>query len=224
MTPSKIALSLITLFFAGFAQAGFPPGAVTLESVTFAGSGCPAGSVNAVLAPDGSAITLLYDAFEAKVLGATSSAVKKCDVVIKLRKPQLYSFALEAADFRGFVGLEHGARATQQVKIETGSGKLGKLNLNLASQQWRGPISEDYILTAVKPVEGMKYLSCLQPNKKAELKVKSTITLENFGSGAEGQIAVDSVDGRLVQRYNLKWMNCIQVGIGVLNGLDQLFH
>lgn len=224
MTPKKIVLSLLTLLFATGAEAGFPPGAVTLESVTFAGSGCPAGSVSAVLAPDGSAITVMYDAFEAKIGGATSTAQKKCDVVIKMRKPQLYSFALEAADFRGFVGLQYGARATQQVKIETGSGKLAKLNLNLASHQWQGPIMKDYMLTAVKPVEGMKYLSCLQPNKKAELKVKSTITLENFGSGAEGQIAVDSVDGRLVQKYNLKWMNCIQVGIGVLNGLDQLFH
>lgn len=212
-------LAALTLTAASTASAGFRPGEVVLESVVFSGTGCPAGTVRAELAPDASAITILYDAFQAQT-GATVFADRKnCEVIIKMRKPNIYSFALESADFRGFVYAQRGARATQEVKIETGMGDLAKANVNLAAKSWVGPVNENFILTAVKPVEGLKYLSCLQPRKDARLRVKSTVTVENGGSRAEAMITVDSVDGRLVQRYNLKWMNCLEVGAGLIGRL-----
>lgn len=195
----------------------FDPREVQIQSLTFAGNGCPAGSARAVLAPDASAITIMYDQFQAEVGAGRQMDRKKCDLILKFKKPKLYSFAIESADFRGFVHLERGARATQEVKLESGHGDLAKVNLNLGLQSWLGPVSENYILTAVKPHEGLKYLSCLQPTKDGKLRVKSTVTVENGRNGAEGMIAVDSVDGRLVQRYKLRWMNCVEVGVGALD-------
>lgn len=224
MTLKHILLTATVLTSASLAHAqfNFNPREVRIESVTFAGNGCPAGSARAVLAPDASAITIMYDQFEAQIGPATAVAQKKCDLVVKLSKPKLFSFAIESADFRGFVYLERGARATQDVKLETGHGDLAKVNLNLGTQSWLGPVNQNYTLTAVKPHEGLKYLSCLQPKKEGRLRVKSTITLENGRNRSEGLITVDSVDGRLVQRYNLRWMNCVNVGVGLLDGLIRL--
>ena len=223
MTLSSSTLaSILIILIANPALARFNPRDVRLESVTFAGSGCPGGSARAVLAPDASAITIMYDQFQAEV-GATRPIDRKnCDVIIRMTKPQLYSFAVESADFRGFVCLERGARATQEVKLETGHGDLAKVNLNMGVQSWLGPVNQNYVLTAVKPIEGMKYLSCLQPKRDGRLRVKSTITVENGRNRSEGLIAVDSMDGRLVQRYNLRWMNCVNVGIGLIDGLIRL--
>lgn len=210
------------LFVGLFAQSiawGFRPGEVEILSVTAVGAGCPGGSARAVLAPDASAVTVIYDGFEARVSGPVTSTRKQCDVSIKLKKPKLFAFAVESADFRGFVGLQRGAKASQRVKIESGTGTIGKVNVNLAQQTWRGPLEEGFNVSAVKPVEGLKYLSCLQPNKDALLKIKSDILVENGGTGAEGLIAIDSFDGGLVQKYNLKWMNCVAVGIGIIGGL-----
>lgn len=210
-------LSLLMLSQASLAQ--FSPGQVSIQSVTLAGSGCPAGTARAVLAPDGSSLTVMYDQFEARADSAQPLARKNCEVLVKIRKPVIYAFAVESADFRGFVGLDHGTRATQKVKVETGSGKLAKVNVNLAQQAWRGPLNENFTISAVKPVEGLKYLSCFQPKKDAQLKIKSEIVVENGGGSSQGLITIDSFDGSLVQKYNLKWINCLQAGIGLIDFL-----
>lgn len=225
MTPSTLrslqigGLFLITLLACAFAQAQLRPGDVALESVQLAGTGCPAGSARAELSPDGTALTILYDRFQAQVGRTVHTARANCQVLVRIRKPQLYSFAVESADFRGFVALERGARAEQRVRIETGSDALARINVNIGAQSWLGPLNQNFTVSAARPVEGLKYLSCLQPQRSAQLNVMSTITLENGRSNAEGLIAVDSFDGSLVQRYRLRWMNCVQVGAGIIGGI-----
>lgn len=218
----RISILTTSILISAQAGANIRPGDVAVESVVMSGNGCPAGTVQVVLAPDASAITLLYDQLQAEANASVHQARKNCDVIIKFRKPKLYSFAIESADFRGYVYLEHGARAQQVVKLETGSGDLAKLNLNIGAKSWVGPVDQNFVLRAVKPVEGMKYLSCLQPKKDGRLRVKSTITAENGTSSAQALIAVDSVDGRLVQKYNLKWINCLEFGLGLIDQLGRL--
>lgn len=220
---AKISLlALLTTISVNEAKAQFNPfnpAEVRIDSVTFAGSGCPSGSVRALLAPDASAITILYDSFQAQVDRSNPNDRKSCDVVIKLKKPRLYSFAIVSADFRGFVYLDRGSRASQTVRLETGHGDLARLNLNLGVQSWQGPVNENYVLRAVKPVEGLKYLSCLQPKREGRLRVKSTVAVETGRNGTEGTITVDSFDGSIVQTYNLRWMDCLKLGIGAIDGL-----
>jgi hypothetical protein len=212
---------LFTIMLSTQAWANFNPSEVGIESVTAAGNGCHAGSVQVILAPDASAITVLYDQLQAQADSVTHQQRKNCDVIIKFKKPKIYSFAIESADFRGYVFLERGAKAQQVVKLETGTGDLAKLNLNIGARTWIGPVDENFILRAQKPNEGLKFLSCIQPKQQGRLRVKSVITVENGRSDAQALISVDSLDGRLVQRYNLKWVNCLEFSRDLIEALGR---
>jgi hypothetical protein len=192
---------------------------VEIESINYSGTGCPAGSVRAILAPDASALTVLYDRFEARVNNIEPNSKKNCKVILRIKKPKFFSFAVESADFRGFVALSPGVKATQKVNLQTGQGTLGDININLGMQVWQGPINDNFLVKAVKPLNELKYLNCFQPKNSANLEINSVSILENGGVGKEGIIAMDTTDASLVQRYNLKWINCIEKGIGVIGGL-----
>lgn len=214
-----LAATVVTALSPSTAQAQFRPGEVKIRSVSSGGSGCPEGSVRAEIAPDGSSISVLYDQFQARVGPGVNVDRKDCNVMIILDKPAIFSFALESADFRGFVHVSPGSRARQKVTVFSGLGDLMRVNVNLGNQVWNSPTSQNYVLQAVKPVEGLSFLGCIPPNKKARMQIKSEAIVENGGSGAEAMISVDTADGRLVQRYNLRWINCLQAGGGIIGGI-----
>lgn len=62
-----------------------------------------------------------------------------CDLRLKLRKPRAMTFAFASADFRGFVNLEAGARASQRVRLAGGFNEDGQRDVNLSQQTWIGP-------------------------------------------------------------------------------------
>jgi hypothetical protein len=220
MTPQikKCFLSL-SLFLGLISLANESFAGVEIASINYAGTGCPAGSVRAVLAPDASSLTVMYDHFEARVNNIEPNVKKDCKIILTIKKPKFSAFAIESADFRGFVGLSPGVKATQKVNVRTGQGTLGDINVNLGMQVWNGPFNDNFLLKAVKPVNELKYLSCFQPKNSANLEITSTSILENGGVGREGILAVDTVDSTLVQKYNLKWINCIATGIGAIGRL-----
>ena len=65
---------------------------IKLKSVEYRGSGCPQGSVRAVLAPDGSAFSVLYDRYNTEVGEQISLARKTCSVILHLIKPRNLGF------------------------------------------------------------------------------------------------------------------------------------
>jgi len=113
--PFTTTLALALAVPACQATAGGPSGhEVTIESIAFAGSGCPAGSVSGQLSTDLTTITLLYGSFVAqagKNLSGTEYR-KNCQLNVKLRYPEGYQFSVFKADYRGYAQLPEGDTGT----------------------------------------------------------------------------------------------------------------
>lgn len=92
-----------------------PTGGVSFTSldVDLDGSGCKPGDASVSIARDNSAMTIIFDNFEAadgpKAGKATSRAF--CRVTIGVNSPG-YAFDITSADFRGYVSIDKGVEAS----------------------------------------------------------------------------------------------------------------
>ncbi len=195
--------SLLLLASSAFAQ-------VTLTGVEYAGAGCPQGHVNVVLTPDGSSFSVLYDAYDLRVDQGVRQAESTCAITLHIRKPRKMGIQIEEADFRGFVALDAGVTATQKVQVMTGPNHgHQQLSAEFGTQVWQGPVSDNYLLRAVRAVNKRPgVLDCVPPREDTDILVNSQVQLVNYGVGKFGQVTVDSVDGIIVQKFVMKLINC----------------
>ena len=187
----------------------FDPREIQVQSIDYGGDGCPQGTVTTILSPDATTLTVLYDAFTARVGGGVGEERRSCNVTLRLKKPRLWSFSVDSVDFRGHIHLDHGVRAEQKVDFSSGPTRIG-FNQSFGFQRWVGPISQNYMLSTVRPLQGPQILTCLPPRENTKIELKSSIRLAGGGGHRGGMMSVDSADGRLVQTYRLTWVSCLQ--------------
>lgn len=187
----------------------FNPRDIEIESVDYGGDGCRPGTVAVVLSPDASELSVLFDEFQTRVGADVSNSRSKCDVRVRIKKPRLWSYRIDSVDFRGFVHLDAGVRAEQKIDFQNGPSHAG-FNKSFGYQRWTGPVSQNYLLTTIKPLNGPDLLSCLPAKKSVDLKLRSSIELKGGGGHKGGMMAVDSADGRVIHRYRLSWISCLK--------------
>lgn len=118
---------------------------VTLGQAQYAGSGCPSGSVNAVLGPDGRRLSVFYQQFLAEAGGATGRPIdrKDCRIAIPVHVPSGFSVSILPADYRGFNALPVGARSTLMIE-HFFAGARGQV----FSRTFTGPLNADFLIPA----------------------------------------------------------------------------
>jgi len=143
------------LFFAALAAAapatrpalgGAPSGhEVQIKSISFAGSGCPAGTVSGQLSSDLTTLTLLFAQFTAQA-GSGIPAVeyrKNCQLNVKLQYPQGWQWSVFKADYRGYAYLPSGGKGTCKATYYfSGSSQQMSSTIILT-----GPYDNNYIKT-----------------------------------------------------------------------------
>jgi hypothetical protein len=97
------------------APAGPNPNDVFIKSFTYAGSGCPAGSVANATDASKQVLTLLYDNYVASIGPGTAvtDRRKNCQLNLDIHYPQGWQFSLFSADYRGFEDLDKGVTGQQ---------------------------------------------------------------------------------------------------------------
>jgi Domain of unknown function (DUF4360) len=94
-------LATATLMTA-FMSPAFAAAKVEITGAGYGGSGCPGGSANVTVSPDGQELSILFDKFIA--LGnKPSESRKSCNLSIPIKVPQGYQISLYDADYRGYV-------------------------------------------------------------------------------------------------------------------------
>src|SRR4051812_22208688 len=103
---------------AELAGIGVPnPSGAYFAAVRANGSGCPKGSYDANISPDGQTFTVTFNAFEGSVEAGQSLAVKDCNLSIDLQSPQGLSFTVSSFLYQGYALLtEPGMSARQTAK------------------------------------------------------------------------------------------------------------
>src|SRR5690606_1233380 len=119
------------------------PNTISLGLPEHAGTGCPIGTVAAVVSPDGGQLSILYDQFVAEVGGMTGRSIdrKNCNVAIPVHVPNGLSVSVLQVDYRGFNFLPVGGRSTFNVEYFF-AGTRGPV----FTRTFTGPLTDDYFI------------------------------------------------------------------------------
>ncbi len=142
-----LALTLLALATLS-AQAQMPPYA-SIKSVEIDGSGCDAGSANAIMTSDLNFLSILYDRFSVEIGSGTANPgsramEKNCTINVMVQVPPGWNFQFDSADYRGYVEVPNKMTlAYQVITAEVYGGRGIAFDQNLI----RGPKRENFTTT-----------------------------------------------------------------------------
>ncbi len=161
---------------------------VEIAGLSFAGSGCSAGSVASLLSDDLTAITLLYDSFIA-LAGSGSSAAdkrKNCQVAVKLHYPSGWQFTVLRVDYRGYAGLQKGDSGTCKATYYF-SGEREQVSSTLTIP---GPYNDNYFKVDMLDIESNVWSPCGQ---EGMLNINSEVRISPIGTTHDAIMTVGLV-------------------------------
>lgn len=136
----KIAM-LASLFVSMFAQANASQ--LQLGMPAIGGTGCPAGSAQAILSPDNTQISILFDNFIAEAGGNGKQLDRKsCNIAIPVQVPQGFSVSVFKMDYRGYVSVPMGGQGEIRASYFF-AGSQGPTFY----QRFNGGTNRDYLFT-----------------------------------------------------------------------------
>lgn len=189
---------------AATAAAAQTPAYARIRSISYAGSGCPAGTVAENMAPDLRAFTLLFDSYVAEAgPGIPLSASRKnCQVLIDMDFPQGWSYTIFTVDYRGFMSLDRNVVGTQKSTYYfQGSSAQAPLQSNFT-----GPRSGDYQIRDTLGLNAVVWSPCGQ---QRALNINTQVRVDNARNRAgSGLMTLDSIDGALRHIYGISWRRC----------------
>jgi hypothetical protein len=198
------ALSVAAVALSAATAQAEAPSWVTIRSVSYAGSGCPAGSVAENVAPDLTALTLLFDSYIAEAGPGVPFREKRknCQINIDLNFPQGWSFTLFKADYRGYAALERGTTG-EQVSTYYFQGDSSQTSLK---SKFYGARDGDYLITDELLLAAQIWSPC---GAKRSLNINTQVRVDNArNQHASALLTVDSVDATLKHVYGIKWKRC----------------
>ena len=177
------------------------PDWVRFRSISYAGTGCPAGTVAKNIAPDRLAFTLLFDSYVAEAGPAIpfSQTRKNCQINLDLEFPAGWTYTVFAVDYRGFANLQAGVRGTQKSSyyFQGGTGPSAQSTLY-------GPTQRDYFYRDVFAAQAWSICRVFR-----SLNINSQVRVDNsFAPANSGVMTVDSIDGQVVHTYGITWRRC----------------
>ncbi len=195
-------LSVSSFSGVAMAELGPDPSSVRINGISYAGSGCPAGSVSQNLSEDAKAFTLLFDSYVAETGPGMplSLARKNCQVVVDLRFPQGWSYSLFTVDYRGYARLESGTSG-QQVSSYYFQGQPKTGNLRTT---YYGPAERDYQIRDTLGLDALVWSPC-GANRALNMNTQVRVTAP---SQRRALMTIDSIDGELKHIYGVKWRRC----------------
>ena len=201
----KVGIAVVAGFvsltsFSAFAQ-GPDPSQVYVNNFTYAGSGCPSGTVASDISEDAQAFTLLFDRYiaEAGPGIARSENRKNCNVLLNLHVPAGWSFTIMSVDYRGFAQLDSGTIG-EEVSEYYFQGQRGPA----FSTSLRGPYNDDYVVSDDIPIQDMVWSQC---GVNRALNIKTQVRV-NASYNRRALMTLDSIDGEFRQIYHMQWRRC----------------
>ncbi|KAF8464253.1 hypothetical protein BDZ91DRAFT_697864 [Kalaharituber pfeilii] len=175
--------------------------AVNIEAIGYAGSGCPANSVNIVPQNNFQEVKLEFISYVA-MIGPhipQSENRKNCAITLLISHPPGWSIAVYQADYKGRLQLDDGVDATQRSEYWW-DGDTAELESN-----WFGPQPwQDYSFTDILNKE--VWSSC---KGNSLLKANTQIRLDNSKNpDGSGFITTDSITNKVTHICYLKWKKC----------------
>lgn len=185
----------------GGPRVGPDPTKVYVQAITYAGTGCPEGSVASALDAERDQLTIAFDGFVASKGPGVSptQASKGCQVNLDLHIPQGWQYSIATMEYRGFVQLPKKMKASQQATYYF----QGDGDFATADSSFAGPVSRDYLIRDTLPFSTVAWSSC---NTSRPLSITTQLDLK--GGTEAGQISTTGIEGRLNFVIGLRWKPC----------------
>ncbi|KAI1840045.1 hypothetical protein JX265_013531 [Neoarthrinium moseri] len=182
-----------------------PPTGVVIEGISYAGSGCNAGTVAGAISKDLSTITLLYDSFVAQAGSGIkpAEARKNCQLNLQLRLPQGWQFSVFKADYRGYGFLQKGDKGVVKSTYYF-SGDSSQVS---STQTLTGPYDDNYLKTDQFGLQSTVWSPC---GEEGLLNVNSEVRVTPLNTNNSALLTVDSTDFKFTQIHYLQWQQCVR--------------
>jgi hypothetical protein len=177
-------------------KAARPPGAGGIESVSYVGTGCGAGTTHDI-SDDKQAITTIYSQFVASAGPSDdpANATKNCLTMMQIDVPAGWQYSIETAVDRGFVGIERDVTATRQsVYVISGNPVFVP-----PTARFKGEKNDEYEMIDVSADKPGAWSAC---GGGQALWIATQVEVKSANRQRGGQITVDSSDAEL------QWRRC----------------
>lgn len=179
-----------------------------IQMPSYGGTGCPQGSVSAVLSPDQKTLSVLFDSYIAHAGGATGAdrSAVNCQLNIPFTVPAGYRVQVVKLDYRGYSLIPKGARSTivAGVRYLEIDGRPIQAPRTLRRKVFVGPRQENFQLTSI--LRGPHWSPC---GKSFVLAAESNVHVQTSRMGGEVLSTIDSLDAvQLPVQYALRWQRC----------------
>lgn len=159
---------------------------VYFQAPAIAGSGCPAGTTDFAITPDGQTLTILFDAYSA------DPGNKTCNIAVPVHVPNGFQVSLMTADYRGFVEGRADLRRSYFFAGEVGPTLVTPFNAGGGREY----TERDNLTTSSN-----SFARCGQD---VNLRIQSRITTKTNNSS----ISVDSLDLNNGMVFQLQYQRC----------------
>ena len=211
--PSRYALSCAValaglLLVPGLATADEVP-ARTLDPADIAGieiglpitggSGCPAGTVSAVLSPDYTTLSILYDAYVAQTTDDQAMVRRSCNVAVPLYVPPGLSVSVFRTDYRGYASIPDDGRGNFRVEYFFAGSRGPTVTRNFSEGY-----DEEFLLRDETPLD---IWSRCGDEIIARINSSAMARRPSY-SEQQALVAIDSMDITAEMELYLRWRTC----------------
>lgn len=180
---------------------------VYIDGYSYAGSGCPAGSVAGTFAPDGSFLNLAFDQYSAQVYPGSKpgESRKNCQISFNLHYPPGWSLTFFDTTYFGYIDLDKKVTAKQTSSYRWGGSKSTATFFST----WVGDIDETYTFTDTLEQSAYVWSPCKGKGASSSLVINTSIQTENSkNKKGSGLITTDAIEGLVRQKYGCTWKKC----------------
>lgn len=184
--------------FANFLQLG---------NLSYQGSGCPSGTLSAILTPDGQGLSLLFDQFIAEAGGVNSSGerqkwdLKNCVITMNFIVPTGQQMTIKKIDYRGFSGLPQGSKGKVQIRYSF-SRRQGLVYTDV----FQGEKFQDFFFSHSIESRSRVWSAC---QENPLLQIHAELESRSNGRRESAQMTLDSADATAGLRYELALRPCV---------------
>jgi len=172
-----------------------------LGEPAYGGTGCPVGTVGVAVAPDQQSITMIFDQFVAEAGDSKRIDRKSCNVAVPIHVPNGFSVSIFAIDYRGFVSLPRGAKATLAVNYFLANDKNGVRT----SKTFQGPDDSEYLKSDSIGLASTVWTPC---GANTILRMNSSMLVQSNARREQSLATVDSADISAGVVYRLAYRRC----------------
>ncbi len=184
------------------------PSGAYFAKISANGTGCPAGTWDANISPDGRAFTVTFNAYEAIVEPGKAFDIKDCTLGIDLKTPSGFSFSVSQFHYQGYALLdEPGMTAKQTAKYYWQGNPIPARELR---SDMVGPFDDSYIFSDTIGTADLVWSPCGETRR---LNAQTRLMVRNNSSKTgSGYTNTTSVDGTTSTPYRwtfwLDWRSC----------------